>query len=103
MEGVGVGFKDHQRVEARKDSRLRSGHVLRPQLEVPAVLLGPVAVQIEQGVDPPFEAEPGMREKVPMNEGETIPRRLMEPAAHMVWIRDKTADSGQRLEEVEKW
>src|SRR5436305_10063726 len=91
--------EDHGAVEYRQDARLAARGVGVPQLEMPAVLLAPIAVQIEEKVQSPVEVQLGMDVEVGVNAQVPAALDLMNPAAAEIGIGDEPLDSGELLQE----
>ena len=59
--------KDHHAIEHRQNLGFASSHVAVPQLQMTAVILPPILVQIEQEIQPSIETKVVMFIKIYVN------------------------------------
>src|SRR5437588_4674175 len=90
--------KDHRAVENRENSLHAAAPVAVPQLEMAAVLLAPVLVEVDQHVEPPIQLQFGMDVEVGVDFEEAAGLDLMQAAAAEIWIGDQPIDARERLQ-----
>jgi hypothetical protein len=96
------GGEDHHPIEDRENPRGALRHGLVPELEVAAVLLRPIVVEIEQDVEPSIEWKSTVPVEVGMDLQEAVTPDLVKAAAFVVRVRDQTGDAGQSFQEVDE-
>src|SRR5438132_1385708 len=95
---VGRG-EDDRAVERREDALPWAARLRVPQLEVAAVLLAPILVQVGQHVRAAVELQLRMDVEVGVHLQEAARLDLVQSAAAEVGIGDQAADAGEGLEE----
>src|SRR4051794_451699 len=94
-----VGRRENPRaIDRRQDLLAACAHVAIPKLEMPAVLIAPILVEIDEHVQPAIEFQLRMDVEVGVNLQESAGLDLMQSAAAEVWIGDQSLDAGERLE-----
>src|SRR5688572_30985212 len=97
-----VGGAEHDgAVEDRQDPLLTAHHLAIPQLEMAAVFLLPIAVQIDQQIEPAVEAQFGMPIEIGVHLEKAAGQDLVWPGASVVGVRNEAVDPGQRLQELQ--
>lgn len=79
-----VGLEDDTTVELRPDLLVTVGHVGIPQFEVPAVVVLPVGLQIDQQVQPAMDIEGMVDIEIYVNIQKTAVRSLVQASPHVV-------------------
>ncbi len=100
MVGVVVGVEDHHPVEQRQVARLGLGPALGPGLEMAAVLVRPILVQIDQHIHAPIEFQAFVVVEVGMDRQLPAARKRVEPATDQVGIGDEAFDAGHPFEKL---
>src|SRR6516165_5086300 len=94
--------EDHHSIEDRQHLGLAARHVAIPQLQVSAVVLAPVLVQVEKEIQAPAEAVSAVLVEVGMNAQLPAAHDLMESATVKPWIGNQIRNSGHGAEELEE-
>lgn len=98
----GIDRRKHDRpIEDRENLLARHQRLRVPQLEVAAVLLVPVFVQVDQHVEAAIEFQFRVYVEVGVHLQESARLDLMQPASAEVRIRNQSFDSGERFEKEE--
>src|SRR2546421_2493813 len=89
------GVEDDAPVEHGKDPLLAGLHIPTPELEVSAVLLLPIAIQVEQEVDPSIEIQAPVVIEIGVDLEEPPARDLVQPTPGEVRVSDEARDAGE--------
>src|SRR5216684_842224 len=92
------GREDHRPVEERQDFLAAAGLVAIPQLEVAAVVIAPLFVEIHEQVQAAIELQLRMDVEVRVDLEKAAGLDLVQTAAAEVGIRNQSFDACERLQ-----
>src|SRR5204863_1088317 len=90
--------ENHRAIEERRDSLPALRDIAIPQLELPAPLVAPVLVDVDQHVQTPIDLQLRMDVEVGVNLQESPGLDLMQTAAAEIGIGNQPVAAGQFLE-----
>src|SRR5947209_17669498 len=90
--------KNHRAVENRQDLLAAGGLIALPKLQMSAVLVAPILVEIHEHVQAAIELQFRMNVEVGVNLQKSARLDLMQAAAAEVRIGDQSLDAGERLQ-----
>src|SRR5215203_2023812 len=96
------GAEDHRPVEDGQHLLLAAGHVPVPQLQMAAVLLLPILVQVDQQVQTAVQLEQRVPVEIHVDFQEAAGLDLVRPGPAVVRIGDQPFDAGERPQELEQ-
>jgi len=95
--------EDYSSVVGRQDLPNAPGHVGRPELQVAAVFILPVTIQIDQNVQPSIQRKRAMAAEVCVDPKLAATRDLMEPTPVEVRVGNEILDPCQLLQKLQEW
>ena len=102
VEAVQRSVEDDRSPEDRLHPNRAIAHVLIPELELSAVIIGPVFVQVNQQVQSTFEAEALVDIEVGVDTKVTAALGFMQAAALKIGVRDQALDAREFLEKAQE-
>src|ERR1700722_6396129 len=102
MKGEIRGAEDHDPVEQWGYSRLTPGHAAIPKFQVPAVLLAPILVEVQQQVQATIQSIVAVPVEIRMNSKLAAPDDLVQAATFKTRVRNQVLDSRDVSEELQK-
>ena len=102
VEAVQVSTEDDRAAKERTHSLGALAHVLFPQLELPAVVIVPLLVEIDQQVQTTLDLQLFVDIKVGVDAQVAAALGLVKTAALEIRVRNKAFDAGHLLEEAKE-